>query len=371
MLRPIHWLGPGHHDVNHYIAIGRQSVQAGLNHLALVCGTADTPDVSVYNVCRPNYFLWRELEPGSALPWAPLRWDLNYLFQLDPSSLPVAFMTSNDLVNWWSQLLKADPVSNKDFAAGLVRPEFLINFGFHKMHQDFCWESEEVSELAACLSMVGVGAVEILLADTCDLCRLRRAAPASKRCEQCSRSKQLTDEGGQRAQAAKSMRNKRIQVRNGDPFPSVTDELHASFSRSIASLLFAIGREKVLHQQWLEAAKSSLDVAPLVREKLQSNFLEISHKEQLAALRNVIDPNEWDYAAWPNKILRAQAFAEASDALFRRRRTGGPLPQTIDLANRARTLISHGLSMSEVALRLSISKSHLSHTLKRTSNFDK
>lgn len=367
-IRPIHWLGPGRHSVDHYIAVGRQAVQVALNHRALAWATASTPDVSIYNISRPNHFLWRKLEPGCTLPWAPLNRHLEYLFELDPSSRPVALMTSIDLVSWWSMLIKPDSFSNKDFFSCLSKPDFLVRFGFRKLALDSYWVSEEVSELAACLSMIGVGAVEILLAGSCDLCCVRRAAPASRRCDQCSRSKRLVDPEGQRVQAAKSMQTKRVRDRCVIPVISTPDDLHASFARSITSIFFTMEGKNPAYVQWLESVNSSFEVAPLVRSKLSSNFLEISPAKQFSELRNIIDRNEWDYSVWPTKILQAQAFTEASDAAMRRRRNGGPLPTTIDLANRARILLHQGLSMSEVALRLSISKSHLSHTLKRTSS---
>lgn len=368
-IRPIHWLGPGHHSVGHYIALGRQAVQVALTHRALAWGTTDTPDVSVYNNCRPNHFLWPELRPGCTLPWTPLDRHLNYVFDLDPSSRPVAFMSSNDFGSWWSMSIKPDRFPDEGFLACLSKPDFLVRFGFYKLALSFFSISEEVSEVAACLSMIGVGAIEILLAGTCDLCRLRRAAPASRRCDKCSRSKRLIHPEEQRGQAARSMQTKRLRDSCVIPVISTSDDLHASFARSMASIFFTMEGKSPAYVQWLENVKSSFEVAPLVRSKLSSNFLEIPPAEQFTELRNIIDHNEWDYSVWPTKILQAQAFTEASDALIRRRRTGGPLSTTIDLANRARTLLRQGLSMSEVALQLSISKSHLSHTLKRTSNF--
>jgi hypothetical protein len=148
---------------------------------------------------------------------------------------------------------------------------------------------------------------------------------------------------------------------------STSEDLHVSFSRAMASLLFKMKRESAPHQRWLEGVHSSLDIAPMVREKLPSNFTEIEHTAQLAALRETIDRNEWDYGVWPSKILKAQAFFEASKVVDDRRRADGILPRTIELGDRARALLRQGLSKIEVASRLSISKSHLSHVLSRTS----
>lgn len=367
MSRPIHWLGPDLHSVDHYISLGRQSLQAGLNHRALNWGTSSAPDVDFYNTCRPNCFLWPELALSSALPWAPLLRPLNHLCELDPSSRPVALMTAIDLSNWWSMLIKPVSYSDVEFQFNLSRPEFLVRVGYCGLALNYFSVSEEISELAACLSMVGVGAIEILLASTCDLCRLRRAAPGLKRCDQCSRSKQLFDAEASGSRAAKSLRTKRIRDRIGISMVSTSEDLHVSFSRAMASLLFTMKRESAPHQRWLEGVHSSLDIAPMVREKLPSNFTEIEHTAQLAALREAIDRNEWDYGVWPSKILKAQAFFEASKVVDDRRRADGILPRTIELGDRARALLRQGLSKTEVASRLSISRSHLSHVLGRTS----
>lgn len=301
---------------------------------------------------------------------APLHKQLNYLYQLNRSSRPLELMTSDDLTNWWSMLIKPDQASNEEFRTRLSNPEFLVRFGYLNLNRDFSWISEATFELGACFSMVGVGAIEILLAGTCELCHLRRTAPAATRCDQCSRSKRLIDPEELRSQAARSLRNKRVRDSSVVTLNATSADLHDSFSRSIASLLFRMRKRSPPHLLWMKRVQAALDVAPHVRAKLNPSFLEMEHGAQLSALRHVIDAHEWDYGQWPEKILRAQALFESAEVLTGRRRIKGPLQQTKDLANRARALLRQGLSKTEVACQLSISKSHLSHVLGRTSHLD-
>lgn len=368
--RSIFWLGPGWHSVDHYISLGRQTVQVAINHYALNWGTVSGLNVNLYNAASPNLFFWPEIFVGDRLPPAPLRRDLRFLYELDQSSRPVPFMTDSDLVNWWCREIPPDSMSQSDFRAKLSDPAFLIKWGYNKIRNDYFWVSEEVTELAACLSMIGVGAIELMLSSCCDLCGLRRSAPSLSRCDQCSQSKKLIEPSAIAIQSRNSGRNRRVRDRGSIPPASPLTDIYESFSRSICSLLFRWRDDAYFYPEWLDKVSTSLESAPLVYGTLPANFLDFGGGEKLRALRVSIDRNEWDYLAWPDKILRAQESLATAASLSARRRTGGPLRATMELALRARTLIREGLTHREVASRLSISRSHLSHVLKRTSNLD-
>jgi hypothetical protein len=146
----------------------------------------------------------------------------------------------------------------------------------------------------------------------------------------------------------------------------LSDDVRASFSRSIASSLWAIGTGCEVHDDWLSAVRHALESAHLVAALLPDNFSDLSYWDQIRALQAALDENEWDYAAWPLKISMAQSWLQSATAVRSRRRGPGPLPDTLALAKAARDLLGSGHSKQDVAQALRVSPSYLSHLLRRT-----
>jgi hypothetical protein len=92
-----------------------------------------------------------------------------------------------------------------------------------------------------------------------------------------------------------------------------------------------------------------LKQAPLVESGLPHGFLALDFKSQIKVLRKLLDPNEFDYSIWPEKILWSQTWLEQEANIQARRRGPGPMPKTITTANQALALLNSGLTKAGVA----------------------
>ena len=120
------------------------------------------------------------------------------------------------------------------------------------------------------------------------------------------------------------------------------------------------------YKAWAKKIRDSLSVAPDIVSQLPEDFQRLCQQEQLIVLRRVIDPQEFDYAVWPAKILAAQRWMDAEAKIASRRKVSGPTQGTTERAEHARSLLRTGLTRTETATQMGISLSNLSHILRRT-----
>ena len=106
---------------------------------------------------------------------------------------------------------------------------------------------------------------------------------------------------------------------------------------------------------------------PHVRALLPRNFVELNDAHAYAILRRVIDPNEWVVSCWYTRVTAAEAWLKVATRLAPGRRHMQPTERNRERVDLARTLIQQGLSKKEIASRLGVSASHLSHLLRRFS----
>lgn len=363
MTRPLTWLGPGEIQIDVLINLGYQAIRAGLVHASTAWGTASF-QADLFHRLIPHHYLWSS--PASdRVPAAPLSPQSLLIPIFEPEARPVPFMTSFDLVLWWIQEVLPHEPNPSRLAEALDRPETRIVVGTYHLRTTFTSLNEDCPALGACLSMIGAGALEILLADQCELCKHRRAIHGL-RCPACSRSKQAIDLSQSSDAAVRARRARSIRDSISELVVSLPDNQRASLGRSVASLLFAMPTTSAVYQHWLDAIKMALKQAPLVESGLPHDFLTLDFKSQLKDLRQLIDPNEFDYTAWPEKIAWSQAWQEREAGIQARRRGPGPMPKTLAQATQALALLNSGLTKSEVARVLGVSPSHLSHILART-----
>lgn len=369
MTRPISWLGARPNSVDVLINVGYQAISLGLEHACSSWGTSNFQS-DLYNLHVPHSHVWCRESRGKP-PSTPLTLSSLWMPLLEPTARPVPWMSNYDLVSWWFHQVfaregqVATPTDLFDISA---QPDFLIVAGVYHLQRTFCFISEDTPELGACLSMIGAGALNILFADQCALCGCRRSHPDTSRCTHCSRSKYLSDpdrsennEGAVRARRARKIRGElvhRIGKTSGDQ--------RETLARAVASIIYSMPSSNSVYLSWLKKVTAALRRAPLVTDNFPKNFAEIGFKSQLKALREKIDPNEWDYAIWPQKIEWTQSWLEQLAIIKGRRRGPGPMDITLQRAAQAKELLQAGQSKSSVAHALGVSLSHLSHILRRT-----
>lgn len=366
--RPLPWLGDGRHAVDVLTALGYQTVRAGLAHIATNWGTAPF-DYQVFNYLIPNDYIWRPLD-GEEPPPTPLTIESLLLIPiLEPSSRPVPFMTRMDLVSWWEQQLPAAHLNDKSRTDSLTDPAALISAAFLHLRDSLSYVFEDTPALGACLSMIGAGALSIAWAVPCQVCHFRLSVLGTNRCSSCSRSKRVVGAPEDRGAAARAWRARLIRAGVPALQNDSSEDFRAAFSRSIASILFSMRQGCTLHRQWLDSVHSALQASPLVCARIPQDFAEMTHRDQLRALQVHIDNNEWDYAAWPLKVKKAQLWLESAARVKARRRGPGPMPESLAKAKTAMELLRGGMSRGQVAKTLGISPSHLSHLLRRTAPY--
>jgi hypothetical protein len=363
MTQPLVWLGPGEVQVDVLINLGHQAITAGLVHVCTDWGTTSFKGDHFRHLI-PQHHLWPS-PINDRVPPAPLSPESLLLPLLEPEARPAPFMTRFELVGWWIEQVFPHEANPSRLSEVLDRPDSRIVVGTHHLRTTFELLSEDCAQLGACLSMIGAGALEMLFAQQCELCK-HRWAIYGLRCRACSRSKQAIDvshsnEAAVRARRARSIRDT-ITSLVGD----LSDDQRGSLARSVAGVLYAMPNTSAVYQHWLDSIKQALKQAPLVESGLPNDFLTLDFTRQLKELRKLLDPSEFDYSIWPVKIAWSQAWLEQEADIQARRRGPGPMPKTVTKATQALALLNSGLSKAEVARVLGVSPSHLSHILART-----
>lgn len=362
--RPLPWLANCWHPVDAFFTLGHQAVQAAMTHLSTACGTGEFEN-EVYNRLIPHQYLWLPRGPADTPATPLLTWqELMAVPVLEPSARPVAWMSPTDLQAWMQTQL-ADELTDENFDSLFQEPARLVQLGTKLLRQfDDVWEDN--GTLGACLAMVGAGALSILYSPLCDLCRYRRAPLITRRCGSCGRSKRLFDEcpSGPAARASRA-RALRAVVRTPNAGNSEPEDVEGHFIRSMACILYGLPDDSPSHKTWAAAVGASLGKSPRVETVLPANFSELPFREQLSSLQSAVDRNEWDPAAFAEKIVMANAWLEAAAELQSRRRGPGPTDSTLQRAASAEVLLKEGKTKSEVAKALGISRSHLAHLLRR------
>ena len=104
---------------------------------------------------------------------------------------------------------------------------------------------------------------------------------------------------------------------------------------------------------------------PHVRSTLPTNFCELSDARACATLRRCVDPREWVVSYWYARVAAAEAWLEAAHILPRGRTHMTHSDLNRERVAKARAWLLDGLSKKEIASRLAVSSSHLSHLLRR------
>lgn len=280
-------------------------------------------------------------------------------------ALPAEVMGAGELTGWLKEFVGMHVLKPDRHVRLFEDPDRLVRTGYWLARIAGRRRSPDSPEFAAALCMVGLGAICFFHEDRCELC-FRIAIPGLLRCGEHSQSKlNLVDtfrDRAARSQASRRARRTLTSIANQQDFLGRTYTSEA-IEGVVAGILWPIPRARVLG--WRADVARALQDAPLVRSILPNDFFEACARSQLAMLKAAIDPCEWSVNRWPGKIGVAQRWLEGSG----RANPGRPVglrARSRRLAAEANELLAQGLRPSEVAVRLNITRSHLSHLRRRS-----
>lgn len=365
----LRWLGHGvRHELSKIIAFGHLAID-----LAAAYGSGATHGYGPAAFDIDRYLL---LIPGQAQDWNPevadTHWaPLHYMdgfLALDPildeGLLPFPTGTVGDILAWLRNTLSREGRQAKLNDQVFSEPDLLITAGYQNLPEPGCEERLDSQNGAAGLALVGLGAVCYWTRERCDIC-FRLKAPGLDRCTLHSQSKlnlgEDSQEAGQRAQSARVARKAILAS------PNLSEILHlrsglATFEHAVASILWPRLVAEATYSP--SAVISALELAPRVQGLLPSGFSSLPAVEQMSMLRQGLDPEEHVAFLWPQKIREAEEWLSIEAMIAPGRQTG--LSQAnLARVTQIRTLLEQGLPNAEIAEKLEISRSHLSHLLRR------
>lgn len=269
-------------------------------------------------------------------------------------------MSRLQLRDWLRAELDRMPIMARHFTGMLAHPEKLVLRGYSLIRWSRSKRTLDLRHLIVCLAMVGLGSRFLFTGRRCGVC-FRWSEPGLDRCRCHSQSKlNLDDSARSRAARSHSARVARRVLRELD---EKRDALSTATSGifCVAGILWPSQSDRAWDTR--EKLSSAISKAPAVSRQLPDEFDALPYRVQLRLLRAAVDPNDWSAVFWYRKIEVAQRWAatEASAAPGR----SGPSELNQKRLAVAFELLASGLSHSEVAIRLAVTRSHLSKLLGR------
>ena len=273
---------------------------------------------------------------------------------------------------WLATLPQLLPLQYRPRLGFLMRdPARLLRVGYQMLCREWAVHGQGRCQTGEAIAIIGLGALGLFPRVRCAVC-YRLAMPATTRCAQHSQTQSIrVDDGVAKvhAQISSDARlAKRVIAKLGwAPNDFLTDFGHDGFveEKTIGGLLWGLHVGDEGHT--LHHLRGSLRAGhlPRVCALLPSNFCELDDVRACASLRRHIDPDEWVVSYWYTRVGAAEAWLDAAEALSPGRTHMMPTDQNRERVAKAHVLLQQGLPKKDIAVRLGISQSHLSHLLRR------
>lgn len=331
--------------------------------------------------CTPIY-VYHELLPTNIELWWPNSSRLSYpvpMYQdgwLRPvpsnflTKVEGVFMDRGTLAIWLAKALggRVD-IQVQDLDEAMYTPHLLIRLGYRIARSIATTDGVESEAFQAALCAVGVGAMGIDLW-TCKSC-FRRTRGDLHACDLHSQAKVvLSISNVEKAHQVQRARNARLVVKQFEKslpmergFLGFFELELYEFELRVGSILWPLVGG--VHQEWLAHVLRALANAPAVMARLPSDFEAIPHHTQMQALQDAVGSREWIVSRWPELIGVAETWLQAEMHVAADFKREGMSPLSRSRFGTANDLLAQGCSRSEIAARLGISRSHLSHLLRR------
>lgn len=320
--------------------------------------------------------VYRRLIPAPVIEWnrnaasgdrptvnlASYRWSrlpFNEQTLADSSITPVALASALD------EELRSQEIDAGRRLRILTEPAELVRAGYRSARFAARAYSASSRQFATGLSMIGIGVSALMNQTRCPNC-FRLAAPGFTRCLQHSQSKfnkgETPREHSMRSHAARVARLAARSTTVHEQLQAIP-AFHKDAEWATAGILWPL--PPFFTRLWDARVATALGAAPSVRALLPSNFDALPRRHQLRTLRAALDPNEWVMPRWPEKIAAAESWLNEA-AHVAPGRVRGLTPASQRLVRAADELLRRGLRPTQVAARLGISRSYLSHLRARS-----
>ena len=244
-------------------------------------------------------------------------------------------------------------------------PVEIVRTGFLMLREAREKFGKHSPEFAKTLLLIGCGSYQFTASKQCELC-FRRIAISEKRCNEHTQSKFVRTDI--RQEAAKQSQRARIGRKTAKRIRHAFVENDARLPNLEPGNMAGIFWNGTNHPEMQATILAALESAPLVRKRLPKNFNTLIFSEQLDVLRAKLDPLQWDVNSWVQTITNAQMWFETEKLIAPGSPPKGMREKSKKLAEEATFHLARGVSQKDVATRLGMSESGLSHLLKRYRN---
>lgn len=320
-----------------------------------------------------NFDLYDSLLPIPAAQWSPHNMEKLYPFHMDSSFFPLTVLVSYaaqlqlDRASWLQLFAKTIAQHNlkaKNYSPSLNNPVAVVKLGQRIAKIAGRRIGFQSYEFAQALIFIGIGAIALSAQKRCVMC-FRNTAMGLRYCANHSQSKYLRDsfhddlvKQSQRARTGR-LANKKLGWNLSFPY---SFSLHPLEPAVIAGILWASNQK---NKQLRKSILDSLELAPLVVEKLPTDFLDLDLNQIICALRHALDPNQWREPSWPETIEHAQNWFEAEIAVAPGKPPTGLRSKNVARLEKALKWKAEGMAQKEIAKRLEITPSHLSKIISK------
>ena len=265
---------------------------------------------------------------------------------------------------------RLQPFASVEFInLSLIEPHLLLRLAYKLLPSISNQEGSHSQGVYAALAAFGIAVLGINMF-FCKLC-FRRVTGNMSCCDLHSQAKFILRRGNissshqaVHARLARNVVRKTLVDFRPSRFQPYGNDIElCEFELTIGSILWQL--EGFLRDGWLEKIKFALNQAPLVRCRLPIDFETLMHHEQLEALQCAIDSREWLLHRWPALILIWQSWLEAEAKISPGKNPKGLIQRNLVRHNFALEKLQHGWTHSSISDALGISRSHLSHLLRR------
>lgn len=292
------------------------------------------------------------------------------------SILSPALPSSGRRADWLATLPQILPLQQRQRLKLLTRaPARLLRVGYRILCDEWSTHGHTRRQTGEALAVIGLAALGLFPRVRCAVC-YRLSMPGTTRCAWHSQTKVArVSESASHAQISGESRlaDKVMKELRWGRMDFVTDRGEDPYieEKTVAGILWGLNVDDGPFN--LQGLRNGLIAGhfPHVGALLPRNFVELNDGHTCAMLRRAIDPNEWVVSCWYTRVAAAEAWLKVAARLAPGRRHMQPTERNRERVDLARTLLQQGLSKKEVASRLGVSASHLSHLLRRFSEDEK
>ncbi|MBH2044155.1 MAG: hypothetical protein I8H87_11680 [Comamonadaceae bacterium] len=294
---------------------------------------------------------------------------------LDPSGIALSspnLPRGGTRSEWLAALPQLLPLPKRARLGVLARdPARLVRLGYQLLCHEWSAHGQNRRQTGEALAIIGLGALGLFPRVRCTVC-FRMSMPATSRCATHSQTQGIRVHDDGPSMHAQISSEARLAKRVMTKLSWAQTDFVTAFGidsyveeKTIGGILWGlhVGESGYTLQDLREGLSAGR--FPRVRALLPNNFSELNDARACACLRRHIDPGEWVVSYWYTRVGAAEAWLEVAESLSPGRTQMKVTDQNRERVANARSLLQQGFSKKDVAEKLGISQSHLSHLFRR------